>query len=1163
MKKISKISNKHILIFIIIIILIITSITTLIPSLARFANRHTIVNTDAWDGTIATKFKNGDGSVTSPFIISNGSELAYLEQTLETMDYSGYYFELTKDIVLNKGIFNYSEEDGITYVIDDITYYIEEYTNIIYEDKERTKVFDQGPHVKKFNPFNSLENFKGNFNGNSFSIKGLYISNDNIEVAMFTNLKGNVSNLYLDNAMIYGGQTTAALASTASNSNITNIMTSGNVISSDLCEYTKTNIINDITVETFENTAHNLIDLTNYIPFIKSTINKIELTGSYAIEGNTNTIVNIDNQVLNESNFMVDLTNSDLNRVYIDLSSEGNSSVKFKNLKLKINYDQQITGGLIGIANNTKVINTINKTNIKSNMYAGGLVGAVRNNIEVSNSYNTGNATSELAAGIISAIQSSENININKTYNTGVINGTQSAGFIADMDESTININNSFNTSINREITENDNPNINIINSYTTNEYSDFENIDLSNLQDKNFIINTLGFNQYVDSTESIDNAWIIESTSFPILFIDDSTKEIATIHAGKYSFNNFSDILSPIKYNDSIKFTIEVDDYYKDDTEVFYYVSDTVLTRGQLDTISNFIPYYGLVNIETTGVNIIYSKLVRTGINNEQIVNYINTDRLVISDALPNVKMNINKTEYSTLKVENLNTIYLDRPTSIKVEASSLIDDYLDIKYYLTNEIKMESQIQDLTNEEWLDYNNEIKIDEIGKYIIYVKVTDSSGEKVFINSDYVVLDGYIAKKTQCGTNNFLYENLNIGKKSKMYFNFTYESNLDNKQYKHYIKTNKNLPIGTTLSLIDNKTNKYYEYIVEDLEKEIAFTNFYEIGTVDNNLFYKEFNYYENNFIIENFEIVADFSTAVINGDIENIELSVIAKSDNYTRNTIYTTIKPFTIINEESTSYLTSEYNNDVINLNTPVTTNIQISTGINNKINRTELENKKLGLILKIFDSEGNSVDFNKVNNLYFKVGEKFYYPENDNSIRIPFEGNKMIIDTTLSITSINKNTKLENGEYILNIENYISDDGKYYSNKLGNSLNINLSVENTESLHNNVNIELNDESKIINTIKDKEEVIFEIENPKNLDIKVSLYKKDKLTAYNQDYSILDINSVLTKELTKYADNIYNIGIIEFNTTLLEKTGYKLSFLVYDNDKLIESIDKYFIVR
>ena len=57
---------------------------------------------DVWDGTVATKFNIGSGTVSDPYLINSGAELAYLASSVNNgTSYAGQYFQLTRDIDLD------------------------------------------------------------------------------------------------------------------------------------------------------------------------------------------------------------------------------------------------------------------------------------------------------------------------------------------------------------------------------------------------------------------------------------------------------------------------------------------------------------------------------------------------------------------------------------------------------------------------------------------------------------------------------------------------------------------------------------------------------------------------------------------------------------------------------------------------------------------------------------------------------------------------------------------------------------------------------------------------------------------------------------------------------------------------------------------------------
>ena len=65
-----------------------------------------------WDGTIATKFKRGNGTASNPYRISSGDELAYFFKLINSENSSEYfnnYYELQNNIDLDGREFNFSK----------------------------------------------------------------------------------------------------------------------------------------------------------------------------------------------------------------------------------------------------------------------------------------------------------------------------------------------------------------------------------------------------------------------------------------------------------------------------------------------------------------------------------------------------------------------------------------------------------------------------------------------------------------------------------------------------------------------------------------------------------------------------------------------------------------------------------------------------------------------------------------------------------------------------------------------------------------------------------------------------------------------------------------------------------------------------------------------
>ena len=142
----------------------------------------------------------------------------------------------------------------------------------------------------------------------------------------------------------------------------------------------------------------------------------------------------------------------------------------------------------------------------------------------------------------------------------------------------------------------------------------------------------------------------------------------------------------------------------------------------------------------------------------------------------------------------------------------------------------------------------------------------------------------------------------------------------------------------------------------------------------------------------------------------------------------------------------------------------------------------------------------------------------------------------------------------------------------------INIDMSSDNTWNILQNVNadhwedyLEFDDKNnlKILernNTYKMKYNVdqVSKIDNPK---IRVSLYRKNELTATNQDYTLIPLKDYTSDNLDEFINSIYNVNTNEFtiniNTTNMDINGYKLVFTLYDDTYVVGNVEKYFIVR
>jgi predicted RND superfamily exporter protein len=91
--------------YIAILFVFVLAVAIAIPTLSRYKNRIDInallSDENNWDGTVATSYRNGSGTSSDPYIISNAKELAYFEKMLHETSYENTYFELANDIIIN------------------------------------------------------------------------------------------------------------------------------------------------------------------------------------------------------------------------------------------------------------------------------------------------------------------------------------------------------------------------------------------------------------------------------------------------------------------------------------------------------------------------------------------------------------------------------------------------------------------------------------------------------------------------------------------------------------------------------------------------------------------------------------------------------------------------------------------------------------------------------------------------------------------------------------------------------------------------------------------------------------------------------------------------------------------------------------------------------
>ena len=1025
------------------------------PTFGKYNNRGK--NDDSiWTGLTAADYRSGSGTVDNPYIISTGEELSYFASQLENNNYSGNYFKIVNNILLNEGIFKY-ENNVLMYTVGGITYYV---NNDKYYDNPNFV----GEEVGTLNLLGSLNGFKGTLTGDAHTIYGYYGDD-----ALFTNLEGNVTSLYLENGVVNASGSTALFANTITSSNISNIIADGYVI--------------------------------------------------------TSTYVAAPNEEIN-----------------INLEEIGNKT---------------IVGGLVAFANDSVISKCISKVNISGGYISGGLIGYSYDS-SISNGYTTGelNSFSSNAIGIYVGTGA-----ITRIYNSGTING----GLIGYIINATTTIDGVFN------VTDNDLV-LGVTDSTVegSHNYYVYDNrgglinstqVTDANLKNKTFLTNYPEFVSKNDLKNNPQKLWIYTGSSYPLLYFDDIVNDISELHIGAHVWNSFSsNDLYTYNLTGNLVFMIsDVDNIHV--TNKYYYVvsGETPLSRSSIESI-DWIPYSDTVTITEEGKYIIYVKTV----DNNDNISYINSDVLILDNSEASIAITMGNNTYTNLME---NDIYVDSAFNISVSAQDNLSGVSSIEYYLSN-----ARVNDLMNVTWNTYNNPVSVNSIGEYILYVKVVDGCNIVTYASTPLITYDGYTVnnlKPVGFDSGN------QITKNSSVMFDISYSNNKQ-LSMSHNLVTSESLPINTKITLLDKTNNKVYEYTVTNLGTIYPLTSFKEKGKGTD-------TYYTEDMVTnESFTVILDFANCNISDDYSNINVYLEGvNNDVVVRPTITKT--GFTILSNSSlllSHAITTTYNGS-INYKSDSITDVIIHNGVTmGNAYDTSYSDKKLGLAIRIEDENNEVIDAEFLKNIIFKIGDDTYAPDTDNIIRINLNTNSTS-DITLSIVTYDGSLKLEDGIYTIKIYGYVSEDGIYYNNSnLTDPITIPLVVSNNSHENLEYNFKVNSTGDVIVSKGDVVDYSFKImqDGLKNPNIKVSMYKKKRLTAYNQEYTLIDMGDYSDTTLDEYIENIYYVSRSAYsyskdkkydvfnyrlNTTALDKTCYKFVFDVYSGNTKVDSISKYIIVR
>ncbi len=1158
-----KLTRKNILITIIALAVIVSFA---VPTLSRFVNLGLLPsNLPVWDGSVASSYSSGTGSKEDPYLIDSGAQLAYFSTQLKDTDYKDIYFKLDNDIILNEGYFTY-KDDMVQYTLNEITYYIKNNTNEVYEDSQMTILSDV-----KVNIFDNFDKFAGELNGSFNSIYGLYITEEK-QTAIFDNLSGNIKNLFIENIIVTGKDNVAGLALNADDLSLENIYINGSVSTygeleevSQTIELDDVNFTTNLTGKSF-GISKNILE--NY------EIISSRLTGDYVVSDETDISyeLKINNNIVDLGKIDIDLENVPLDEVMIEISEDATErNISLINLKYEVVYKSSTSSALINNANNVNVNSVVTDVFVHNQINSNGFISNAIGNINVTNSYNLGLINGLVNSNSFIDISNEATINIDKVYNDGQLNNSSSM-INTISKNSVVNIKNSFNNTNGLIIATDKSKNTILDNVYNTTEE---ENIQLINDPTSKEMFDTLTLGDYNKDEATEDDIWIYNEYILPELFFINEINLI-DIRVGENSWNKLSLASNNVFYSTdelTVAVTSSAYVYSLEKVEYFVKIGDTPFEKEELETVE-WSEYNGGIKLTEEGKYIVYVKLT----SYDGKVKHMNTDVINIDTSNPEISMQFSDKIWDSYR-KDVKEVYMEENDLFKINASDGETGIKEVSYYLSNELISEEELKKLNDANWTTYNSEFSITPVGNNILYARAIDNSGNISFLNSDIITFDGYFLNSIKAGRNDLFDTTgtLNITAHSSVVLNYIY--NIPSQAVpaaKHHLVFNKFFPQGTVIIISDNITGQKYDYEIDaNNVRSIPFESFNLIGTLDS--YYTERDYDNGTNIAENFTITFNFENAIVTGDFSYLAAWIELRDDSNTtvRETNASSITNFNIFDRSDAQlYFNSTTSSIYIKHNADSIYNVNINTGINyamygNKnIYDTYIEEQNIVMRFKLYDDFDETVPRNQLTNLMIKIDDKEYYPNEDGEFIVSLKTGIQQINKTMEIYAYKGDTFLAEGRYKLEMVSYISyneHETDYYAVK-----EIPFTVTHTAESSNMVfkadmtNDAILSKDSGLQTINITS-LLSGLENP---NIRISLYKKNEQNAVDQGYTMINLDdyteSILTStsEANKYLVDSSNYNF-DLNLSLLDKQAYKLVIESYSNDEKISSIEKSFIIK
>ncbi len=1190
--KVKKIPKLYIVSALILLVIVFSFVAT--PTFSRLINGIFTDTTLEWKGDIASTYAGGVGTVEDPYQINTPSEFAYFSKMLETTDYENTYFELTNDLIMNKGVFSYVN-NLVIYNYKDKQYYLQPYTNDLYLEDTFTTLSD----IPLYD-FNSISNFKGHLDGGFYSIYGLYITDKESEyLALFDTLEGSISDVFIEHSLVYGSNNVSGLATNILNTTLENVYVSGLTISDNAKVKSEEIAIQDISYEILEDTYK--IDF-NSESFKGKNITSIRFEGNYdlLVEDDKFSLLIEEEEIL-PGEFKIDI-DSDLsdgiiiyNNKEVEVTPEveeelpagepavgaplengeepiedSNNVVSLSGLKVTIEYTDTFVSGISDSSSNATYTNVVSKVDLYGPNGVGFTNKLIGNNV-ISNSYNQGDInTLASSIGMVNFIQEGSTVEITNFYNSGVLAGKNKVGLVNNS-VGIVNITNSFNASegsfvgnISDDlITINNSYNYLIDDRYATKIVKD------SNVFHSSDFLNLLVFNKFEDSEE---NVWVYNSEDYPSLYYLDQLN-LVEISVVNNSWDNYSNEGTSTYYNNNVTAIVSNNAPIYNLSDVKYYISKdgSVLDKYGLMNVE-WIDYDKPLTIEEEGKYIVYIKLV--DYNNKERI--INTGILNIDKTNPTAEIKLSDNVWNEFTTD-VNRLAVDESQIITIDSWDNSAGISSVSYTVTDAAMSKDE---LASADWIPYEAGINIEPEGEKIVYAKVTDNSLNTTYLNTGLLSFEGYVMNEFSVGRVGYIPtgSSVIITDTSSIMMNFTYlSSNIALTDFEHRVVSSINLPANTKIILHDNINNKQYEYVVtaaDSFLKTYSFNNFKEVGSLDK--YYVPSNYVNGDVISENFDLIVDFGTAVINSSYYGVKiaLEVVDSSNTVVRSTIDSSIKSFDMYNNRdarvsltsTSSTVDIKYNFEAV---TPFNINAKVVYGTvgMNTIWDSTIEEQDIVLKVRILDSAYQEVDVDGIKTFALEIDGVEYFSDRFGVFTIELNQGLAQLDKMVNIITYEGDSFLVEGDYFIEVVSYVSFNS--YLTNLNATMFIPLNISTNNMLSNyEFNVEMTGDIVI-----DRENAISALDfvtllhGPDAPNLKIAFYEKASLDPVDQTYNLVNINDYLITPIpgdigVVRATITKNFGVV-FDTTKLAPNGYRIVIEAYDGNEKIDEVVKHIVVK